>query len=259
MRRGCAMEDPVGERDLTAEVINKIESLVIAANKKENRVIEIGGHPFKAETLTRIFDSPRPGTIDVCSLSAIVEYVGNTLEGIDPAKLFAHIVSPEEVLLLETFSGDEKYRTCYMRARLVNDCKPFEFGHWYESEAFIIALMSLFKDTEDRKVVLTIASYLVSESMIAKTDNGATMKTQASQGVINTSDAVDPGVAVLKPFRTFRQVDQPASSFLFRYRALEDKVVLTLIEADGGAWKHEAIANIQAYIEKEVPELKVIA
>jgi hypothetical protein len=251
------------ESDLTVPVIEKIEKLVKAANEKDNRIVELdlGAGPklFDTQNLRRIYDDPRPDTLEVSSLSAIAAYVRDKLEGIDPAKLFARIVSPTRVELLEAFSGDQKARTCFMVAKLGNDAEPFKFGSWYETEAFIIALMSLFENTEDRGVVLTIASSLVSEAKIAKLDNGSTTKTQANAGIINTSDAVDPGVAVLQPFRTFRQIEQPASSFLFRYRAQGDEVVLTLIEADGGAWKHEAMKRIADYFDKEVPELQVIA
>ena len=251
------------ESDLTVQVIEKIAGLVTEANAKGNRVLELdlgdGIKKFDAKNLSRIYDNPRPATLEVSSLSAIAAYVRNKLEGIDPEKLFARIVSPTRVELLEAYSGEEKARTCYMIAKLGNDAEPFKFGSWYETEAFIIALMSLFENTEDRALILTIASSLVSEAKIAKIDNSSTTKTTASAGIINTSDAVDPGVAVLQPFRTFRQIEQPASSFLFRYRAQGDEVVLSLIEADGGAWKHEAMERIAAYFAKEVPELEVIA
>jgi hypothetical protein len=247
------------DSDLTPATIDKLVDLGKKVSAKENRILEIGGKPFDANTLQRIYDNPRPGTLAVSSLSAIADYIKGGLEKVNPEALFAHIVSPERVRLCEAFSGDEKKRTVYMEAALENDADPFKFWTWYETEAFIIALMSLFEATEDRDLVLQIASSLVSESKIAKTDNGATSKLQVNAGVVNTSDAVDPGVAILRPFRTFRQVEQPASSFLFRYRAQGDMVVLTLIEADGGAWKHEAMARIAEFFGKEVPNLKVIA
>lgn len=251
------------ESDLTVPVIEKIEKLVVEAKAKGNRVIELdlgnGPKQFDAQNLRRIYDDPRPDTLEVNSLSAIADYVLKDIEGLAAENLFVRIVSPTKVELLEAFSGDKKERTCYMRASLGNDAEPFHFGQWYETEAFIIALMSLFENTADRDVVLTIASSLVSEAKVAKTDSGSTMKTQANAGVINTSDAVDPGVANLQPFRTFRQIEQPISGFLFRYRQQGENVGLTLFEADGGAWKHEAMERIAQYFADKVPDLKVIA
>ena len=51
----------------------------------------------------------------------------------------------------------------------------------------------------------------------------------------------------LAPFRTFIEVEQPESEFLFR---LSDRTTFTLDEADGGAWKIKAKANIRAFFEK---------
>ena len=41
-------------------------------------------------------------------------------------------------------------------------------------------------------------------------------------------------------------MDQPESEFLFR---ISDKNVFALYEADGGAWKIKAKANIRRYFE----------
>ena len=244
---------------LNPETITKIVELADKASDKENRVLQIGGHNFDAKSLERIFDDPRPDTLEVSSLSAIADYVKDGLEGIQATNLFARIVSPDRVDLLESFSGDEAKRTCYMRAILGNDAKPYRFGDWLESEAFIVALMSVFEDTPDRATVLAFSSGLASEAKLTKTDSGATTKTQANAGVINTTGAKDPGVVVLKPFRTFRQIDQPESSFIFRFKADGETIKLALIEADGGAWKHEAMNRIAEYFAVKVSALKVLA
>jgi len=52
---------------------------------------------------------------------------------------------------------------------------------------------------------------------------------------------------------------RPGTLFIFRYRAEADEIALAIFEADGGAWKHEAVENIAKYFEDNVPNLKVIA
>jgi hypothetical protein len=254
------------ETDLTVPVIEKIQKLADAASAKENRVIELdlggGVKKFDAQNLRRIYDDPRPATIEVSSLSAIADYLNSKLEGVDLGKVFLHVVSPEEVELLAAYSGEENKRTRILVAKRDNDAEAFRFDEFYETEAFVIGLMSLFEPTDDRATILKVASALVSESKIAKTDSGATAKLQVNAGVVNTSEIQDkdiPYVAILKPFRTFREVEQPSSAFVFRYKAIEDKVGLKLIEADGGAWKHDAMVKIAVYFETEVKGLKVIA
>ena len=62
-----------------------------------------------------------------------------------------------------------------------------------------------------------------------------------------------PSPARLKPFRTFVEVDQPVSSFVFRMK--DDRcggVQCALFEADGGAWTISAMEEIKSYLVKEL-------
>ena len=55
----------------------------------------------------------------------------------------------------------------------------------------------------------------------------------------------------LRPYRTFTEVVQPASDFIFRMK--EDRgITCALFEADGGAWKNAAMKNIKEYLEFEL-------
>ena len=249
--------------DRSPEFVKEIERLVMDANASRNKVVDIDGRPYDADDLKPIIFDPRPQTIETASLSSIADFVTRKIEGVELNKLFIHVVSPTEVELLGEAAGEEQKRTLYMRASTKNDLQPFKFDFWYEQEAFLIALMSLFEETEDRTTILKVASMLVSESKFAKTDNGATSKLQINAGVINTNPEVQdkdiPYVCILKPFRTFREVSQPQSAFVFRYKAAEDAVVLKLFEADGGAWKHDAMVNIAEYFKAKCPELRVLA
>ena len=69
-----------------------------------------------------------------------------------------------------------------------------------------------------------------------------------------------PNPVTLRPYRTFTEVEQPASSFIFRCRQSgDDGVQFMLAEADGGAWRAEAMKNLKAFMEQAVPGLNVIA
>lgn len=77
----------------------------------------------------------------------------------------------------------------------------------------------------------------------------ATIKT----GVASLSEAEVPSPCRLKPFRTFLEVDQPLSSFIFRLD--EDNsggITCALYEADGGAWKINAKESVRAYLEQQL-------
>ena len=64
-------------------------------------------------------------------------------------------------------------------------------------------------------------------------------------------EMVVPNPVLLKPYRTFIEVQQPESAFIFR---MQDGPRAALFEADGGAWRIEAMENIRAYLAKELKE-----
>lgn len=57
----------------------------------------------------------------------------------------------------------------------------------------------------------------------------------------------------------FDALAQPMSNFIFRVKDNDRYgVTCALFEADGGAWKNEAKANIKAYLEKELADVSNI-
>lgn len=68
-----------------------------------------------------------------------------------------------------------------------------------------------------------------------------------SVGVASKADAMVPNPVDLTPFRTFMEVKQPSSKFVFRISG-EETPQFKLVEAEGGIWKYEAIANIKDYL-----------
>ena len=66
---------------------------------------------------------------------------------------------------------------------------------------------------------------------------------------------LDPNPVTLRPYRTFNEVEQPASQFVFRINKLAN---LALFEADGGKWKLEAVESIANYLKNELASNKKI-
>jgi hypothetical protein len=65
----------------------------------------------------------------------------------------------------------------------------------------------------------------------------------------------------LRPYRTFREIEQPASKFVLRVKRGGEgqKPGCALFEADGGFWKLEAIENIRKYIASKNLNITIIA
>ena len=68
---------------------------------------------------------------------------------------------------------------------------------------------------------------------------------------LNGSGCPDP--VLLAPFRTFPEIDQVPSQFIFRMRENRG-VEMALFEADGGAWEMETIQRIKIYLESQIKE-----
>lgn len=56
---------------------------------------------------------------------------------------------------------------------------------------------------------------------------------------------------ILAPYRTFLEVEQPESQFIFR---MKDGPRGAIFEADGGAWRNQAIVNIREYLKEQLSE-----
>jgi hypothetical protein len=245
------------ETDLTAAVIDKIDTLSQLAHRTENLTLEIEGKTYSAKTLEPIIDDRRPETLQVSNLSSIVQFINENRDGVKKDKLSIFVTSPTHVELRGPSEGESLARTLFVLAENTYGVDPFPFGRFIETEAFIISLMTKFTADFDRDLVVKIASNLVAEASLKKEDTGATTKKTSSGGVINNSGEKDLPVAKLMPFRTFMQVPQPASLFIFRYKSDGEEIGCTLIEADGGAWRDEAMANIADYFREKVPEVAV--
>jgi hypothetical protein len=127
------------------------------------------------------------------------------------------------------------------------------------SEAFIIAVNALFLPTPGRDLILSYVSSLKVEEEANIIDNGVSQEATVRQGVRGglTKAATAPSRVTLAPFRTFTEIEQPESEFVFRMRKNDDGVELALFEADGGAWKADAMRRIAGWISNATAVLGI--
>lgn len=72
-------------------------------------------------------------------------------------------------------------------------------------------------------------------------------------GVAVKADALVPNPVELIPFRTFQEVDQPASKFVFRV-GNQEVPTFKLVEAENSIWKNQAIENVKRFLRDALPE-----
>ena len=130
----------------------------------------------------------------------------------------------------------------------------FNFGHFYDAESFNIALQSMFCDAGNRADILKIVGNVKAEGVQATSDNGVTQSVVTKQGIVLGNNTDLPNPVQLAPFRTFVEISQPITQFVFRARGEEGMPMFALFEADGGVWKLTAVQRIKEYIEKALEE-----
>lgn len=74
--------------------------------------------------------------------------------------------------------------------------------------------------------------------------------------IARVENVVIPPRVKLAPYRTFIEIEQPESEFVFRARKADDLPHFALFEADGGAWRIESMKRIKAYLENKLKDME---
>jgi len=187
-----------------------------------------------------VLKEPTANAIQVNSLSGLVEYLRS---GFDTNQtLMVHVVSPTEVVAFNSVNSNCS-RGQFVKAEAM--VPSFCFDNFYDAESFNIKAQSCFVANEDKEIVLKVVGNITEDQVQTYSDDGISQSVTAKVGVANRATVVVPNPVALRPFRTFVEVEQPESSFVFR---MKNGPACALFEADGGAWKLEAMQNIKAYL-----------
>ena len=167
--------------------------------------------------------------------------------------MIVHVSSPECVRLYSMLD-DDRVREYMVE---VNAQVPeFWYGRYMDHESFLIALQSKFIQNDDRDLLLRFTGTVENGTVAQYGDDGVTQKATIKTGIASKGEAVVPNPVKLRPFRTFIEVEQPESAFVFRMRQDgDDGVECAIFEADGGAWKNVAMKNIKEYLQFELSDL----
>lgn len=220
-----------------------IEYIVSLGNTK---ITHVEGIPYSNGHLTLV-KAPTVAPIVVTTLAGLVDYLKSDFDS--TKEVMVHIESPTSVHVYSHYNRDN-VRNNHISAKAI--LPEFHFGRWYGTEEFNIALQSVFVSNEARDTMLKIVGNIRDEAVRNFGDDGVSQSVSAKAGVATVADVKVPNPVVLKPYRTFVEVKQPESSFVFRMRTGQQGPECALFESDGGAWKVEAIDIIQAHLKKEL-------
>lgn len=233
------------------------EALEYLFKKTEAKVHQVGSLPYTDKGLTLV-EPPLSPSVHVQTLGSMVSLVQAGVDALKKEETFIQVVNHFKVLLL-SLKSDEFGRRREFVAATISELGGYPFGRFMEPEAFVISLNSLFVENSALKSILALTSSLTAESVNVSEDDGISQTATTRQGIaLKSTKKIDPKVD-LCPYRTFREVEQPSSTFLFRLRGREGQAPeCALFEADGGAWKLEAVKNISEFLKDELPKMRIV-
>jgi hypothetical protein len=196
-------------------------------------------------------DNKAKESLSINTLTGLVAYVKSNLERANNP-LFLQ-VADEKTIYLKGKLDDEGERETLVTVTAITP--RIEFDRFLETEQLIIALQAKFVPTNDRDILLKVIGNVKEDNVRQTGDSGIAQVVTIKTGIASADNVIVPNPVALAPYRTFVEVEQPVSDFIFR---MKDGPVGAIFEADGGMWRNDAITNIQKYLAAQL-ETEIIA
>lgn len=226
-----------------------------------DRIVELAA-PTTKEWDSRLFSSKPleeitveedgPSRLNVNTLDALAVMIRT--EGVKQKglPLYIRVVDEHNVLVFTSLhdgKGTSFLRQYFYKAEC--DVPRVIIGQEMSQQQAIIQLQSVYDAVGDRDYLLELISRMSVNEGVTSTDNGVTQTITARQGAVMKENMPVKPIVMLKPYRTFLEVEQPASEFLLR---VGKEGGISLHEADGGVWRLEAKRKIAEWLGKELQE-----
>ena len=223
----------------------------LKAESMEPKLLEINGETYCTKDLTRYHRFPMASNLSVNTLTALVDYIKGKPEELRESSIL-HVVSPTKVLLFSGLIDDRNRESLMAAGAIVNE---FRFDDYYDQERFLIELQANFEVTQDLLALQKVTGNVEAKSTATYGDDGISQKTTIKQGIASKADVIVPNPVTLRPYRTFLEVAQPDSQFVFRIRDEGGSPQFKIVEAEGGLWRNEAMIRIKNYFLEELKDI----
>lgn len=226
---------------------------------KRPETVSVEGRAYATSPLHAMAD-PMADAVKVGTLTGLVDLYRADLDKVKTMSVAVHVQSHTQVSIIGLAVNDWAKRRYYVQA-VRPESRDFEFNEWLAPERFIIGLQSMFFPSDDLTMLLGICSTISAESVSVSEDDGITQKATFGRSVAFKENKPLKPIVELQPYRTFGEVEQPSSKFLFRVRqVMEGKAVQCMLtEADGGLWRQQAMHNMKQWFEARNLDLPIIS
>lgn len=225
------------------EALEFITELKEGSMKPE--VLQIGGKTYCTKRLERYGKPEYAKAIQANTLTSVSSYIVGKKEELRKSMVL-HVESPSRVSLYSGLTEDRERETLFIANAVVNE---FEFDSWYDQERFLIELQANFEHKHDLEQIMLVAGNIQSGTTANYSDDGISQKTTVKSGIASNADVIVPNPVRLRPYRTFMDVSQPESPYVFRIKDTDKGPMFKLVEADGGLWKLDAMKSIKDFLD----------
>lgn len=233
------------------------EAIEYLLKLKRPEIINVDERNYSTLDINPVYE-PESEPIKVFSLSSLIDYLREDPDKNAEKIKIVRIVSPVEVVVESSIFGNFKQREKYIIADYSNLIPNIAIGSYVSIEQFIIMLKSKFIKTDTLDQIIKIVGNVSDENVTNYNDDGITQKVTAKTGIARVSEIPIPTKINLIPYRTFIEVKQPESEFLLRAKKYGGEIEFAIFEADGGAWKRDAIDNISNYLRETLSDINNI-
>ena len=236
--------------DMTTNAIKTIQEMAVeAAGKKliekNERIYSIDGDGKINEVFPHNLANKK---VELNTLIGLVDFIKSMNERKDQ-QLYVHVKSANCVNVYTHL--DEFGRREYL-AEASAILPEIRYADFYDSEEANIMFQADFKETKDRDLILKVIGNLKEEHVQQANDDGVSQSVSVQTGVATVGKVKVPNPVQLAPYRTFNEVEQPISKFIFR---MKQGMQCAIFEADNKAWQLEAMNNVKQYLTQALEAL----
>lgn len=240
---------------LSPETIDKIEEII----NKGNDTLEVDGLEY-VPTGYKLHKTPLPKPVSLLSLNSFVDACHALVgaEGEVSENMMIHVESPTKVELISKTHENDGQRLCLAEADVDKFVNNFKYGSDYDQEDFLISLRSNFVDDENRKKLIDVASKVSNKEEATLEDNGITQTVSARGGVHLETMMELPNKIILKPFKSFPEIEPVEEEFIFRVKkGRHGTIGFKLYDSGSMKWEMDTAAVVKNKL-KEMTKITVV-
>lgn len=222
------------------------EALQYLIGLSELKVINQDGFSYHDKDL-KIFRDPVIDEFTTFTLAGLIEYCDTIVRGDN--QIIIHIAGYNQVNCYSMNVDKWQRRILYAKAAPIQGC-TYQFGYQLDIEKFIIALRANFVPSETIDNIISTVGNITDNEIKDFADDGITQTATVRSGINLKAKIELPPVIRLAPYRTFIEIEQPKSDFIFRVKKGDNAPTCAIHECNDNRWKFEAIDRIETWFDE---------